>query len=322
MPRTETGGAQRNRTGLAAALPFLFLLAACTEPAPPGLPPKAAPRAAAARADIPDPSARSLAESARLLRMQDHLITQGLLRTDGGGTDTPFTDRQLAENFANIAFFDEFTASGGNLVARQVPAPLRRWEVPVRVRLIFGASVPQGQRDRDRATIADYLDRLARVTGHPIRLAESGNFTVMILNIDERETAEPMLRAAVPQIAPGAIRAVTRMPQETDCQMFAFTRGSGAAYTDAIAVIRGEQPELARLACLHEEIAQGLGLPNDSPAARPSIFNDDEEFATLTRQDELMLRMLYDPRLHPGMTLAEARPIIDTMAAELLGPQT
>lgn len=254
--------------------------------------------------------------------MQDHLITQGLLRTDGGGKDTPFTDRQLAENFATIAFFDEYVASGGDLVARQVAAPLRRWDRPVRVRILFGESIPQGQRDRDRATITDYVNRLAAITGHSIRVADSGNFTVMILNLDEREAAEGRLRAAVPQIAPGAIRAVTRMPQETDCQMFAFTRGPGAAYTDAIAVIRGEQPELARLACLHEELAQGLGLPNDSPAARPSIFNDDEEFATLTRQDELMLKMLYDPRLKAGMTLAEARPIIDTMAAELLGPQT
>jgi hypothetical protein len=44
-------------------------------------------------------------------------------------------------------------------------------------------------------------------------------------------------------------------------------------------VIRAEHPDLLRLSCLHEEIAQGLGLPNDSPRARPSIFNDDEEFA-------------------------------------------
>ena len=30
----------------------------------------------------------------------------------------------------------------------------------------------------------------------------------------------------------------------------------------------------------------------------------------------------YDPRLKPGMTLDEARPIIATIAAELMGPQT
>ena len=73
-----------------------------------------------------------------------------------------------------------------------------------------------------------------------------------------------------------------------------------------------------RTSCIHEEIAQGLGLPNDSPTARPSIFNDDEEFALLTAHDELLLRVLYDPRLEIGMTPDEARPIVDAIATELI----
>jgi hypothetical protein len=74
-----------------------------------------------------------------------------------------------------------------------------------------------------------------------------------------------------------------------------------------------------RQSCVQEELAQGLGLANDSPRARPSIFNDDEEFATLTRMDELLLRILYDRRLRPGMTEEEARPIVEVIAAELMG---
>ena len=77
-----------------------------------------------------------------------------------------------------------------------------------------------------------------------------------------------------------------------------------------------------RLSCLHEEIAQGLGLANDSPRARPSIFNDNEEFALLTPQDELMLRMLYDPRLTPGMTEGQARPIAAALATQFLGGES
>ena len=87
-------------------------------------------------------------------------------------------------------------------------------------------------------------------------------------------------------------------------------------------MVRAEHPDLLRLSCLHEEIAQGLGLANDSPRARPSIFNDDEEFALLTRQDELMLRMLYNPAFRPGMTEAEARPIAEALASELLGGES
>ncbi len=71
-------------------------------------------------------------------------------------------------------------------------------------------------------------------------------------------------------------------------------------YTAAVALIRAENPDLLRLSCIHEELAQGLGLANDSPAARPSIFNDDDEFALLTTHDEKLLQMLYDPRLHTG----------------------
>ena len=64
-----------------------------------------------------------------------------------------------------------------------------------------------------------------------------------------------------------------------------------------------------------------MGLANDSPSARPSIFNDDDEFALLTTHDELLLKMLYDPRLKAGMTLPEAKPIIRTITTEFLsGP--
>ena len=92
-------------------------------------------------------------------------------------------------------------------------------------------------------------------------------------------------------------------------------------YAHAVALIRAEHPDLVRLSCIHEEVAQGLGMPNDSPHARPSIFNDDDEFALLTDHDELLLKMLYDPRLQPGMSLEEARPIIRTIATELMGEE-
>uniref|UniRef100_UPI0035139E9E DUF2927 domain-containing protein n=1 Tax=Cognatishimia sp. TaxID=2211648 RepID=UPI0035139E9E len=87
----------------------------------------------------------------------------------------------------------------------------------------------------------------------------------------------------------------------------------------AVAVVRAEHPDLLRRSCYHEEIAQGLGIVNDSPFARPSIFNDDDEFALLTSHDEALLNMLYDPRLRIGMSASEARPIIQILARERTG---
>jgi Protein of unknown function (DUF2927) len=112
------------------------------------------------------------------------------------------------------------------------------------------------------------------------------------------------------------------LPRSTYCLVYSSAENGNSTYTRAYAVIRAEHPDLLRLSCYHEEIAQGLGLANDSPTARPSIFNDDEEFALLTRQDEAMLQMLYDPALAPGMTEEQARPVVQSLATRLIGGDT
>jgi len=142
------------------------------------------------------------------------------------------------------------------------------------------------------------------------------------VNEDERRAAGPVLRDLVPGIGDLAIDTIATMPRSTFCLVFAFSQGDAPTYARAVAVIRAEHPPLLRLSCLHEELAQGMGLANDSPRARPSIFNDDEEFALLTRHDELLLKMLYDPRLRPGMGAGQARPIIAEIARELVAAET
>ena len=150
---------------------------------------------------------------------------------------------------------------------------------------------------------------------------DGANFQVLIVNDDERRTIRARLQEFVPNVTDATVKAVEQMPLSTFCIAFAFTSGQSATFTKGIAVIRAEHPDALRLSCIHEEIAQALGLSNDSLAARPSIFNDAKEFGTLTWADELMLKMLYDDRLRPGMTEAEAAPLVEVMAAELMGGQ-
>ena len=300
-------------------------LAACdvglpqTAPRPPIIADPSPPAATA----LPQ-SAASAAAQAYYAQVQQALLSQGLLRTDGGGADTPYNDRMLAENFIRIALFDEYARDGGGAtVQRQTVSHLRRWTTPVRIGLRFGASVPDDKRATDRARVASYLARLQGLTGHPIRLDDGNpNFLVYIVNEDERRALGPALRSALPGIASPDVAGMTDMPRSTYCLVYAQSDSSTSVYSGAFAVIRAEHPDLLRLSCLHEEIAQGLGLPNDSPTARPSIFNDDEEFALLTRQDEAMLRLLYNPALRPGMTEAEARPIIYSLVSRLIGGES
>jgi hypothetical protein len=255
-------------------------------------------------------------------QVQQTLLSQGLLRSDSG-TDIPFTDRMLAENFLRVALYDEYRRGTGGFVREETVSRLRRWEMPVRVGLRFGASVPLDRQATDRARITSFLARMEQVTGHPMAIDESApNFLIHIVSEDEREALGPQIRAAIPSLGPGDVAGITNMPRTTYCLVYAQSEGGSGAYTRAFAVIRAEHPDLLRLSCMHEEIAQALGLPNDSPRARPSIFNDDEEFALLTDHDELLLRILYSPELRPGMTADEARPIVESLARRLMGGES
>lgn len=248
------------------------------------------------------------------------LVGRGMLRTDGGGPDTPFTADELAANFERIALYDEYQYQNGRFVRRLTASTLRRWVAPIRMQSHFGPSVDAAQQSEDRAVLGTYATRLARLTGHPISTVNSGgNFHILYMNSDSLAASEPLLRQLVPSINDATIREVQTLSRSTYCSIFAFSLSGTSEYIAAIAVIRDEHPDLLRRSCVHEEVAQGLGLPNDSPSARPSIFNDNQEFALLTGHDEQLLRLLYDPRLTIGLTPDQARATVRQIAGELVG---
>jgi len=308
----------------------LLSLAACDIAAPdlgvqtspaPQIRPDAQPTQAPPQRAATPPSDASRTLALYYRRLENDLLARGLLRRDGGGPDTTFTDTALARNFVRIALFDEFVATETGLEARPTLSRLRRWEQPVRFTVEFGDSISAAQRTKDRAHVENYVRRLSRVSGHPMSMSDTApNFHVLMLNEDDRLGFGDQLRALVPGIDDRSVRAFTNIPRDTLCLVLAFSRDDTAQYSQAVAMIRGEHPDLMRLACIHEELAQGLGLANDSPRARPSIFNDDEEFGLLTTHDELLLQMLYDDRLQTGMSAAQAAPVARVLARELLNP--
>lgn len=303
------------------AIAAVCLTAACT-PEPPEKPPATQPTRPVTPTPKP-PSAESIALRTYYARVEKDLLNQGLLRSDGGGPDTPVTARMLADNFVRIALYDEYANQNGRFIARASESRLRRWEGPIRMRVTFGGATPENKRTADQRQITSYIARLSRLTKVPIRLTEANtNFDVLFLNEDERRASAPLLRELVPGISKTAIDTIVELPKSTFCLVFAFSEGPSDVYTRALAVVRTEHPDKLRQSCIHEELAQAMGLANDSPNARPSVFNDDEEFGLLTTHDELLLRMLYDHRLRSGMNAAEARPIVEQIAGELVGGES
>lgn len=274
---------------------------------------------AAAAAALVKASAASNAQRTFYDRAERALREQGRLRRDRVPQDAPIDAETLTRNFIAIALRDEYANGGIQAGDGGAPAPLRRWQEPVRLQLEFGTTADVATRRLYRVEVSQFAARLAQATGHSLSLTEKGgNFIVMVLSDDERRAIGPRLAQLVPGLPASDIGVMQDLDADNFCTVFAYSRGAEPVYSNAVALIRAELPPLLQSSCIHEELAQGMGLANDSPDARPSIFNDDEEFALLTRHDELLLQILYDPRLRPGMTTAEAEPIVRRIAAELL----
>lgn len=252
---------------------------------------------------------------------ESRLTGKGLLRRETAPSDVPFTVEDLVRNFERIAFYDEYVEIAGRLINRETPTLLRRWDHPVHVGVVTGASLPEGRPGRDRAHVAEFTRRLAGLTGLDLAMDDGTdvNFLVLVLTTEERFIFATEARERYSRFEPEMIDELDEAPSRAYCFTIYFADPQDPSlYSQVIVLVPAEHPALTRLSCIHEEMAQAMGLPNDSPEARPSLFNDGLEFAFLTEHDEILLRMLYDPRLKPGMSAEEARPLLPQIARDAM----
>jgi hypothetical protein len=238
------------------------------------------------------------------------LRTTGKLRTETAPVGAPYTAADLVRNFERIALRHEADATVAGGEENSNPNPLIRWHGPLNYGLFGNAVTPA-----DRFEATRLMDRIALLTGLEITEAEDEvNFLILITSPEEREDTSAHLAKLSPALS-DTFDFWRRSPEVICVANNLFDGDDGNLIVAGLAVIGSETSGILRRACLHEEIVQALGLANDHPDVRPSIFNDDGEFALLTEHDEHLLRILYDPRLKPGMTAEEAMPLVRRIVA-------
>ena len=255
---------------------------------------------------------------------QTNLQLNGKLRTDRVPADVPFSNTDLAQNFSKTAFgFDpEFMADLGEEQIAQGNV-IRRWGGPIRY-AIYGTL-----SETDQMALDDVMARIRRLTR--LEIAESldssaadWNLGIYFFGYEEREAflshLETEQDAALFDVFSGLfsddlICSGTMLRRLDDDGKLTGEIGH------ALIFIRAELPADLRRSCIEEELTQGMGLIRDDDAVRPSLFNEDEEFALMTLHDEMLMRILYDRRLSPGMTKEEAMPIVRRIAGELKLPE-
>jgi AcrR family transcriptional regulator len=204
---------------------------------------------------------------------------------------------QVLANLLEIVFGSEFVGEESDVV--------RKWSGPMRV------AIYARDPERYRPLVLPHLEHLRRVTGLDIRLVDGAapgqNAYVFVFG------REQFYAHAEQHLGPGKNPRTNRF-----LACFGYFHANGRRDIDEItAVIPSFISDEEVRACVVEEITQAIGLPNDSDSVSPSIFNDDDMYQDLTWQDELFLRVLYDPRVRSGMTRAEFEPLARVILEEL-----
>ena len=252
-------------------------------------------------------------------RLEERKISLGLLRQDGGGTDTPFDVDDIIEAFEQVAFYNEYDISGDKLLPNSEAVMLAKWKSNINISVRFGNSVNKKQKDNDLLKINELIGILSQVTNHNIKISQQNiNMYIVIANQKEVKDLISEIGLLQPEFDPQRIPIITQLPRDIHCMaMTSMNVQANSGISSSLVIIRNELPHIMRKACIHEEIAQSLGLTNDSHLARPSVFNDDDEFATLTKFDEILLQILYDHRLNSGISKREASQLVRQIANEI-----
>lgn len=251
------------------------------------------------------------ADYAEINALEREYRAAGLLRSDRDPPGIWVDNRQLARNFREIMFYDEYDFEDGAYVARRTPKLLHKWSGPVTYRLA-GETIT----NEDRAHLQQVVSRVRRASGLEISPDEEDPTILMLLLTRHERNA--LGRALARRDGENAFNKDLRADLgETLCAAYPLEDPESGVESGYIIVIPAELRGLWRRGCIEEEFGQAFGPSADFADARPSVFNDDEEFALLTAHDELLLRILYDPRLRTGMTETEGMPIVKQIIAEL-----
>ncbi|MEC9347033.1 MAG: DUF2927 domain-containing protein [Pseudomonadota bacterium] len=207
----------------------------------------------------------------------------------------------LADGFRLTAFGNEFRA-GFDFI--------RKFTAPVHVRL---------ETDVEKTPIPAELARLAaRVngfTGRQIFAGPENDSAGPEILVGFRARRDNMDRARQVYGTSGRGQRVARMIEFASC---AFEMNAPGGELRVVHVfINDNGNDTMHANCVHEEVTQALGLPNDNSSLSLSMFNDTGGVDRIGTYDLCLVAMLYDPRIRPGMTPDEVMPLLPAVIADL-----
>ena len=187
----------------------------------------------------------------------------------------------IVKAFKEIALKNEY---------RTTTLRILKWRQPIRFRYHYHG-IPNNPLVEQ--LFDTHFAHLQKITGHPINQSDSES------NLDIHLTRDQNYGSVIQN---HTVSSVSNLNRESHCMGSFSSQADGEIHNAQIVIPLDHVFSRGLLvSCVIEESTQLMGLPNDSEWVHPSIANDHSKIEFLTGLDYLMLKILYDPSIKPGM---------------------
>jgi hypothetical protein len=213
---------------------------------------------------------------------------------------TTFSSAELMRGFLMLAF-------GSDLRVGVAPRGIRRFDHPIRAAVISGGSVDRAAAMR--RVLGDFSTQVPALRLSTIDDTAGADVEVHLIN--EKDIASALEAAFGPRIAKTFIR-------RTDPQCMTSVKSSAdGRILRSVSFVIVDKGDGVFVDCAYHELLHAFGLSNHDQRNPWTTLNQRRMVGYLTVYDRALLTTLYDPRITPGMTPAQARERLPAVIREL-----
>jgi Protein of unknown function (DUF2927) len=213
---------------------------------------------------------------------------------------TRFSAAELQRGFLALAF-------GSDLRIGARPRGIRRFDHPIRARVISGGSV-----DRSEA-IRRILDEYAgKVPNLHLSVADDTQPADVEVQLIDEKNFKSALEAAF-----GA-KITKTFVARTDPQCMTSVKSSAEGeIIRSVSFVIVDKGDNVFLDCAYHELLHAFGLSNHDQRNAWTTLNQKRLVGYLSAYDRALLTLLYDLRITPGMAAAQARAVVPRVIGDL-----
>ena len=213
---------------------------------------------------------------------------------------TQFSPAELSRGFLALAF-------GSDLRLGSRPKGIRRFDGAVRVHVVAGGSVARSEAYR--RILGEFAQKTPNLNMSVVENLSAANVVVRL--IDEKDFAAAM------EAAYGRITSRTFVKQTNPQCMTSLKSQTDGKVIRADVFIIVDKGDRVFLDCAYHETLHAVGLSNHDNLNPWTTLNQKRMVGYLSVYDRALLALLYDPRIRPGMTRAEADRILPRLIKDL-----